>query len=49
MRVVVVGAGRMIGQPVVGALSERHEVVSIGRTPGDYHPGIVGPGRRFCW
>ena len=34
-KVVVVGAGGTIGQPVVRALSARHEVVRVGPTRGD--------------
>lgn len=39
-KVVVVGAGGTIGQPVVRALSARHEVVCVGRTRGDYQVDI---------
>ncbi|BDI30759.1 short chain dehydrogenase [Capsulimonas corticalis] len=43
MRILVIGASGTIGRPVVDALAERHEVVCVGRTHGDYHADISSP------
>lgn len=36
MKIVIFGATGVIGQAVVKELSERHEIVSVGRTSGQY-------------
>lgn len=44
MRVVVIGATGTIGEPVAEALSDRHDVVRVGRTHGEHHVDIATPG-----
>ena len=41
MKVIVIGGYGTIGGPVADALSDRHEVVRVGRTGGDYSADIA--------
>ncbi|MCP5075210.1 MAG: short chain dehydrogenase [Rhodobacteraceae bacterium] len=40
MRVIVVGANGAVGKAAVGALSTRHDIITVGRTSGDIHADI---------
>jgi NAD(P)-dependent dehydrogenase (short-subunit alcohol dehydrogenase family) len=37
MRIIVIGAGGVLGKAVSVELSVRHEIVGVGRTSGDFH------------
>jgi len=37
MRIIVIGAGGVLGKAVSVELSVRHEIVAVGRTSGDFH------------
>lgn len=41
MKVIIIGGYGTIGGPVADALSERHEVVRVGRSSGDYRADIA--------
>lgn len=41
MKVIIIGGYGTIGGPVADALSERHEVVRVGRSGGDYRADIA--------
>ena len=41
MRIILIGATGTIGQAVDRALSERHDLVRVGRTSGDHHADIA--------
>ena len=41
MKIIVIGASGTIGRPVADKLSERHEVIRVGRTQGDYQVDIA--------
>lgn len=41
MKVVVIGASGTIGQAVVQRLSARHQIVSVGRSSGDYQVDLA--------
>ena len=40
MKIVIVGAAGAVGKAVVQALSDRHEIISVGRTSGDVQTDI---------
>jgi len=40
MKIVIVGAGGAVGKTAVSALSERHEIICIGRSSGDVQMDI---------
>ena len=40
MKILLIGAGGTIGSAVDKELSQRHEVIRIGRTSGDFHVDI---------
>jgi NAD(P)-dependent dehydrogenase (short-subunit alcohol dehydrogenase family) len=41
MKIIVIGASGTIGRPLADKLSERHEVVRVGKTHGDYQVDIT--------
>lgn len=41
MKIIVIGAGGTIGSPLADRLAQRHEVIRVGRTHGDYHADIT--------
>jgi len=41
MKIVIVGGTGTVGRAVVAALQERHEIVRVGRTSGDYTTDIA--------
>ena len=41
MRVIIVGAGGVLGQTVVAALESRHDIVKVGRKSGDFRADIT--------
>ncbi len=41
MRIIVIGAAGIIGRAVVKELSPRHEIVSVGKTSGDFQLDIA--------
>jgi NAD(P)-dependent dehydrogenase (short-subunit alcohol dehydrogenase family) len=43
MKVLIVGASGTIGKAVAAELSQRHEIVSAGRSGGDYRVNIADP------
>ncbi|AIE84237.1 short chain dehydrogenase [Fimbriimonas ginsengisoli Gsoil 348] len=43
MKIIVIGASGTIGSAVVDLLSERHTVVRVARTAGDYHADLTNP------
>jgi NAD(P)-dependent dehydrogenase (short-subunit alcohol dehydrogenase family) len=43
MKIIVIGASGTIGRPLVAKLSERHEVVRVGKTSGDHQVDIASP------
>ena len=43
MKIVLIGASGTIGRPLAANLSQRHEVVRVGRTRGDYKVDIASP------
>ena len=44
MRIVIVGGTGTIGRAVAAALQDRHEIVKVGRTRGDYLTDICDSG-----
>jgi len=44
MRIVIVGGTGTIGRAVAAALQDRHEIVKVGRTQGDYRTDICDSG-----
>ncbi len=43
MKIIVVGAGGDIGQAACRALQQRHDIVTVGRSAGDYQVDISDP------
>ena len=41
MKIIVIGASGTIGRAVSEELSQRHEVIRVGRTRGDYQVDIT--------
>jgi len=41
MKIVIIGASGTVGRAVTEALSDRHEVIRVGRTQGDYQVDIT--------
>ncbi len=41
MKIIIVGATGTIGQAVVSALEERHDIISVGHSQGDYQVDIA--------
>src|SRR5579859_4770186 len=41
MKIIVIGASGTIGRPLADKLSERHEIVRVGRTRGDHQVDIA--------
>jgi NAD(P)-dependent dehydrogenase (short-subunit alcohol dehydrogenase family) len=41
MRIIVIGATGTVGQAIVGQLSDRHEVVRVGKSSGQYQVDIA--------
>jgi enoyl-ACP reductase-like protein len=44
MKIVVIGATGHVGEPVVAALSDRHQVIKVGSKSGDYQVDIKDSG-----
>ena len=40
MKIIIVGANGAVGRPAVDALSERHEIVTVGKTSGDVQANL---------
>ena len=60
MKIIVIGASGTVGRAVAQELSQRHEVIHVGRTQGDYQVDITSQqsvenlfenrsGRRDCF
>lgn len=41
MKIIVIGASGTVGRAVAQELSQRHEVIHVGRTQGDYQVDIT--------
>jgi uncharacterized protein YbjT (DUF2867 family) len=41
MKIIVIGASGTVGRAVAQELSQRHEVIRVGRTQGDYQVDIT--------
>ena len=43
MKIIIVGSAGTIGQKVVGALTGRHDIISVGHTRGDLQVDLASP------
>ena len=43
MRIIVVGAAGDIGRAVCAELGQRHDLITVGRTSGDFQADISDP------
>jgi NAD(P)-dependent dehydrogenase (short-subunit alcohol dehydrogenase family) len=44
MKIIVIGAAGTIGQKIVAAIEDGHEIIKVGRKSGDLHADITDPG-----